>query len=140
VVTRCPADERRLGMQPSAEPRYEVEWTKHATEDLYAKVTSARVARDLVEVAETALDHHVPEDGGQVEWRLWRRGLTPARRVELDAAEAAGRDDDDGREQSWHYVLVYKRRGWALHLRHRYKILAILNDGDLIAALLDLHN
>jgi hypothetical protein len=111
---------------------YTVEWTTPAGEDLFAKVRSHSVAKDLVMVAREALDAPPSRDGGMLGSLLWRRGLTPQRREDLDAAAARNKDLDDSPERAWDYVLAYKRR------RGGYLVLGVYTNGELAAGLVDL--
>jgi hypothetical protein len=115
---------------------YLIEWSEAALEDLLARVKYQWVADELINVAQTSLDHHHPPDGGTAPPLYWRRGLTAQSRTTLDAAQSRGEDHDDD-EQPWHYVLYYRRQPRIIG-RHGYVVLAVLRDTELLAALLNL--
>lgn len=110
---------------------YQLEWGPRAAEDLNVKVSSERVVRELVRVAREALDEPPDGDGGQLGPFLWRRGILPRRREELDTAISRGADPPDAGDAAWNYVLVYVRRV----LRPGFKVLAVLTNGELAAGL-----
>jgi len=113
---------------------YDVEWTERAYEDLCVKVKSEAVAQKLIDVSEQALDAPESDDGGQLGPLLWRRGLTPQCRAELDTADPLDGPTSTS-ENAWDFVLVYKRRGFA---RSGYQVIAVLTNGELAAGLDDL--
>ena len=125
----------------SAAPTYAVRWLDVADEELFTKVHAQDVARELIEVANTLLDDMNPPDGGQAPPLCWRRGITTQRRAELDAAEAAGVDLDNGNERAWDHVLVYRRDPKLrriLSLKTAYLIIGIVSNADVFAGLLDM--
>ena len=115
---------------------YVVEWSDAAVEDLFARVTNQWVADELMDVARTSLDDHHHPDGGKAPPLYWRRGLSVQRRAMLDAAQSRGEDcDRDHGEQPWDYVLYYRRQPKILG-RRRYLVLAVRDNGELLALLL----
>ncbi len=115
---------------------YVVEWSEQAIEDLLTKVRTERVASELYELAQVALDDHVPPDGGVVEAHgtiFWRRGLTTQQRAELDKAETAGQDcDAPGVERAYSFRFVYRRRG---RFGHGWHIIALFHESDIAGGL-----
>jgi outer membrane protein assembly factor BamE (lipoprotein component of BamABCDE complex) len=64
---------------------------------------------------------------------FWRRGITPQRRAELNAALARGDFSESGQQNAWDYVFYYQRRPAARG--GGYKVLNIYTNGELISAL-----
>ncbi len=97
------------------------------------KVRSEEVQQELRKVAQTSLDDPSSRYGGTgADGLRWRRGVTAATRVQLEAAEAAGRSMDSGQEQAWDYALVFvsKQR---IALPDIYVILGVLTEGEVFA-------
>ncbi len=122
-----------------------------AIDDL--KELDQAVAIALMRVAETQLksprdldpeDYDEATDTRGRSPLLFRRGLTPEKRRELNEAEArdldASKDDDDD-TAPWNYVLIYRRRTLkeAVMSRHRgFMVLRVLHNRYLAPEILRL--
>jgi hypothetical protein len=92
-----------------------VEWSPRAVEDLFAKVTTERVADELRRIADSSLDCPKPPDGGPVNQHgsvYWRRGV-PCGEQAPAPSRRNRRDGSSDEEQAHDFILVYHRRGRA---------------------------
>ncbi|GAA1266195.1 hypothetical protein [Saccharothrix xinjiangensis] len=112
---------------------YRVDWSPAAREDLFAKVSSDEVAAELVAVSRNSFDLPPSADGGPLDGGGWRRGVSPARRVWLDAVEGRGEDLDAPGEHAWDYVLVYDQLGTAS--KPHYRVRAVLTNAEVGAGI-----
>ncbi|MEU4739278.1 hypothetical protein AB0G02_02285 [Actinosynnema sp. NPDC023658] len=109
---------------------YDVEWTDAAAEDLYLKAPSD-VAEELLAISRDALDLPPSQYGGPLGDKRWRRGVSRQRQKELDAVAGTLHDLDRSGPQACDYILVYQERGV---LKSRYRVLAVISNGELAAA------
>ncbi len=109
---------------------YEVEWVHPAMNDLWLKVRTREVRRELQDVARTALDRHHAPWGGRVVDLYWRRGVTAGDETSSDSHDG---DAAEPREHARDFVLVYQRT--AAQLPRCYVVLAVLSNPELLEAL-----
>jgi len=95
-------------------------WSTRIDEDLVP--LSREAGLELINVANTSLDHHFPPDGHSSPPYFARRGIRHAARPPLSAAQEEARE----------YVIIYKR---SRILSDDYLILAIVQNRDLADAL-----
>ncbi|MFI5687644.1 hypothetical protein [Streptomyces sp. NPDC051636] len=64
-----------------------------------------------------------PDEGRLDKGYLYRRGLTKAKRQELDAADRQGRDLDEGPPGShpWQYVIIYRSLNFTECIKYQEK-------------------